>query len=156
MKFRRVFLDLALLFITGFLWLVGFLYLVQLFSSKQLEHPMVISLLGIAVFGTVIFGTQIMYFLHQILHLIVNYQSFSQASVTLIRKVRRNIGFVSISFLFSMPFFVTIANSDDAPGVILLGFAIICVPFAIYIFSQIIEELFESALNLQTDHDLTV
>lgn len=156
MKFRRTILDLALLFITGVIWLVGFLYLIQIFTAKSLGHPVVISFLGITILGTVIFGTQIMFFLHRMLRLIIDHQAFSQKSIKLVKKIRRNIGFISVCFIFAMPFFITIANIENAPGVGLMGFALICVPFAVYILSQIIEDLFISAFNLQKDHDLTV
>lgn len=156
MKFRRTILDLALLFITGVIWLMGFLYVIQVSTSRQLEHPIVISLLGITMLGTVIFGTQIMYFLHRMLALIANHKAFLLASINLVKKIRRDIGCISLCFLFAMPFFVTAADADDAPGVVLLGAAVVCALFAIYVLSQIIEDLFVSAFHLQKDHDLTV
>lgn len=156
LKFRRMILNLALLFITGFLWLIGFFYILQVTTSEHLEYPLVVGLLGITVGGTVICGTQIMYFLHKILQLIINHHAFSQGAITLVKRVRRNIGIISLCFIFALPFFFTAAQADDAPGVVLLGFAVVCTPFAIYILSQIIEDLFISAFNLQKDHDLTV
>lgn len=156
LKFRHVVLDLALLFITGFLWLIGFFYILQVTTSEHIQHPIVIGLLGITVGGTIIWRTQIMYFLHKIRQLIIKQQAFSQSAITLVKKVRRNIGIISLCFIFMLPFFFTAAQADDAPGLVLLGFAVVCTPFAIYILSQIIEDLFVSAFNLQKDHDLTV
>nr|WP_283777552.1 DUF2975 domain-containing protein [Loigolactobacillus coryniformis] len=94
--------------------------------------------------------------MHKILQLIINHHAFSQGAITLVKRVRRNIGIISLCFIFALPFFFTAAQADDAPGVVLLGFAVVCTPFAIYILSQIIEDLFISAFNLQKDHDLTV
>ncbi|WP_412989852.1 DUF2975 domain-containing protein [Pediococcus siamensis] len=156
MKFRQLFLNLALLAIALLLWLVGFLYLIQVLTGPKLQHPVVIACLGVTVLGTVILGTQIMYFLHRMLTLIANHQAFSTTSIVLVKKIRRDIGIVSLCFIFAMPFFFTVAQLDDAPGVVLLGFATVCAPFAVYILSQIIEDLFTSALNLQKDHDLTI
>ena len=48
-----------------------------------------------------------------------------------------------------------VADLDDAPGLMLVGIAVVFIPFAVYINKRA-GKLLEHAILLKTDHDLTV
>ncbi len=48
------------------------------------------------------------------------------------------------------------ADLDDAPGLMLVGIAVVFIPFAVYTLTSVLENLLEHAILLKTDHDLTV
>lgn len=54
-----------------------------------------------------------------------------------------------------LPKFMKVADLDDAPGLMLVGIAVVFIPFAVYINKRA-GKLLEHAILLKTDHDLTV
>ncbi|MCZ1935655.1 DUF2975 domain-containing protein, partial [Enterococcus faecium] len=54
------------------------------------------------------------------------------------------------------PKFMKVADLDDAPGLMLVGIAVVFIPFAVYTLTSVLEKLLEHAILLKTDHDLTV
>lgn len=49
-----------------------------------------------------------------------------------------------------------VADLDDAPGLMLVGIAVVFIPFAVYTLTSVLEKLLEHEILLKTDNDLTV
>jgi hypothetical protein len=56
----------------------------------------------------------------------------------------------------AMPFVFALADSDDAPGAVLIGAAIACAPLIVATFAAVLKKLVRSAIDLKTENDLTI
>ena len=83
-------------------------------------------------------------------------QAFSEASVAGLKAIR-NCG-LAISGLFAlgMPYIFYVGDRDDAPGVVAIGLVIIFASFVIATAAAVFQRLFQNAVDLKTEHDLTV
>ncbi|WP_333780852.1 DUF2975 domain-containing protein [Latilactobacillus curvatus] len=90
------------------------------------------------------------------LRLIEHHQVFLPQTLRYVSAIRKAILVASLTALFALPFFYRITQLEDAPGLMLLGLGLIFIPFAILILMQIVEDLFKSAIALQSEVDLTV
>jgi hypothetical protein len=55
-----------------------------------------------------------------------------------------------------MPYIFIVAERDDAPGVVLLGLIFTFAPMAVAVFSAILQQLLQNAINLKSENELTV
>lgn len=93
----------------------------------------------------------------KLLSLIDKNKAFSQASVRVMRNVKYS-GFI-ISGLFAtwLPLAYHAAQTDDAPGLILLfGTIFVGVPFVVAVLAGVAQKLFQSAIAIKSENDLTV
>ncbi|MCS5464277.1 DUF2975 domain-containing protein [Enterococcus lactis] len=72
------------------------------------------------------------------------------------KKIERTILIIGFAFFGLLPKFLKVADLDDAPGLMLVGIAVVFIPFAVYTLTSVLENLLEHAILLKTDHDLTV
>ncbi len=82
--------------------------------------------------------------------------AFSDRSVRALRAIKRAAAAASLILLAGMPAAFGIAQSDDAPGLVLFAFALACSPIAVAVFAAVLEKLLKSAIALQSENDLTV
>ena len=54
-----------------------------------------------------------------------------------------------------MPLFYLIAEKDDAPGIILIGMALIFASMVIAVFA-VLQKLLKEAIDIKSENDLTV
>ncbi len=93
----------------------------------------------------------------KLLSLIDNNKAFTNASVRTMRNVKY-CGFI-ISALFAtwMPLVFRVADNDDAPGMILIfGAIFVGIPFVIAVFAGVAQRLFQNAIDIKKENDLTV
>jgi hypothetical protein len=55
-----------------------------------------------------------------------------------------------------VPLLYPFADQDDAPGVLIVGFVIACVPIVVSVFAAVMEKLFKNAIQIKSENDLTV
>lgn len=92
-----------------------------------------------------------------LLNLIDKHKAFTEASVRAMKNVKY-CGFV-ISGLFAtwMPLVFRAAENEDAPGMILIfGAIFVGIPFVVAIFAGVAERLFQNAIDIKSENDLTV
>lgn len=92
-----------------------------------------------------------------LLNLVDKNKAFTKASVKAMKNVKY-CGFI-ISALFAtwMPLVFHAAQNEDAPGMILIfGAIFIGVPFVIAIFAGVAQRLFQNAIDIKKENDLTV
>lgn len=82
--------------------------------------------------------------------------AFSELSVRALKKIKY-CGF-SISFIFVAmePVLYIMARQEDAPGLIVLGLAVIFASFVIAIFGALLERLLQNIIHLNLENELTV
>lgn len=155
-KAKSILLHGALVIFGAVFVIATLLVTVQLVTSKQLQHPVAIGSLVVAAYlvtSSVLYG---LWQIKKLLALIEARQAFTQRTLPLVRKIRGAITFISFASLLVLPAFYQGAQAEDAPGLMLLGIALVLVPFAVWAFAVIVEELFKSAISLQEDVDYTI
>lgn len=61
-----------------------------------------------------------------------------------------------ILMLGFVPLLYPIAQLQDAPGLLVIGFAFSCIPFVVSLFASVMEKLFQNALDLKSENELTI
>jgi hypothetical protein len=55
-----------------------------------------------------------------------------------------------------MPFLVSVADKDDAPGAVGFGLIFILVSIVVATFAAVLERLVQNGLDIKSENDLTV
>lgn len=82
--------------------------------------------------------------------------AFSDASVTQIKTIEYCAFAISVLYALMMPFIIYLADLDDAPGAAVLGLMCIISPLVVGVFAAVLQRLFQSAIELKSENDLTV
>lgn len=99
------------------------------------------------------------YALHQtmkLLHFIETNTAFSIAALTALQKIKLCGITIAALFTAGMPYVYYVADKDDAPGVIAIGLVIIAASVVVAVFAAVLSRLFQSALEIKAENDLTV
>jgi hypothetical protein len=148
-----LFLKLVLLFFSvGVLVLSGFL-LYQIIQSDSLGYYRPI-LIG-AVFSTI----PLLYVFYQaflLLNNIDNNLSLSESSVNSLRIIKVCSFLISLLYLIGSPFIFTIAQRDDAPGVVLINIILLLGSFSVGVFADILQKLLINAIGYKSENELTI
>jgi hypothetical protein len=92
----------------------------------------------------------------KLLHYIDTNISFSPVSLKALRIIKFCGIAISICYAAGIPYLFRVADLDDAPGLILLSVAFACVPLIVATFAMVLQKLFQSALEIKSENDLTV
>lgn len=92
----------------------------------------------------------------KLLGFIDNNLAFSDLSVRSLRNIKYCASIIGVIYLCGVPLLLPFANIDDAPGVLLFGFAFACVPIIVSIFASVLQKLIQNALDIKHENDLTV
>lgn len=82
-------------------------------------------------------------------------QAFSQRSVAALKKTKCSAAAISALYVAGMPYIFYLAGRDDAPGLAAIGFVIIFAAFVIAVAAAVFENLFQSAVDIKNENDLT-
>jgi hypothetical protein len=83
-------------------------------------------------------------------------KAFSQTSVNALKNIKYCALIISALFTAGMPYIFTIADKDDAPGVVLIGFVIIGASFVVATAAAVFQRLLQNAVDIKSENDLTV
>ncbi|MBM7712398.1 DUF2975 domain-containing protein [Enterococcus xiangfangensis] len=147
-------LRAALVMIALLVAFITVIFTIQFFSEGKV--PLFVSSLFVSFIVVVLLGFRVLFLLAKILSYIKKSEAFSMKTLKVVSSIKQTILAMSIVFLGILPFFYTVADQDDAPGFLVIGFALVSIPFTVFIFSQIVEELFKSATELKADNELTI
>ncbi len=92
----------------------------------------------------------------QLLSYIDKNKAFSQVSVNALKYIKYCGIAISTFYTACMPYIYYVADKDDAPGVVALGFVIIFASFVIATAAAVIQRLFQNAVDIKSENDLTV
>ncbi len=92
----------------------------------------------------------------KLLGLIDRNMAFSEGSVRALKNIKICALIVGIIYLSGVPLLYPFADLDDAPGVLLIGFALACIPIIVSIFASVLQKLIQNAIDIKTENDLTV
>lgn len=152
---RKVNLLRAALVLIGLLALLMAMVISFQFFQATEKGPVVILFFLVLVIA-VLLGFRVLFFLNRILTCIKGPDAFSNKTLKLVVQVKNTILAIGVIMLGILPFFYQAADTEDAPGVMVIGLIIVIIPFIAYIFSQIVEELFKKATSIQAESNLTI
>lgn len=81
---------------------------------------------------------------------------FSKDSIKALRTAKFAALTVGAALLAEMPLIYSAAQEEDAPGLIIFGFAFAMVPIVVGVFAGVLQQLIQKALDLKSENDLTV
>ena len=82
--------------------------------------------------------------------------AFSESSVKALRAIMFSAIAMGACYAFAQPRVFVFAELDDAPGVILVGWAINGAPIVVATFAAVLQKLIRSGVDMKAEQDLTV
>lgn len=154
---KTILLRTAIIGLSGVLALFGFLLGVQLVSHQLLAGlSWQGGLMLFSLYLCLILALIAAYFLNQLLTFVLEENVFSAEALQKLHQIKRVIGGIWIVFLGILPNFYRYAQLDDAPGMVLLGGALTCLPLIFYIFSAVLEQLLVTSIKLKEEMEWTI
>lgn len=83
-------------------------------------------------------------------------EAFSQGSVNALKVMKYCAYIISGLYAAGMPYIFYVADRDDAPGVAAIGFVIIGASFVMATAAAVFQKLFQNAVDIKSENDLTV
>lgn len=82
--------------------------------------------------------------------------AFSESSVNALKIIKYCALAIGILYTAEFPFLFSLAEADDAPGLALIGLVIVFASLVIAVFAAVLQKLFQNALDIQSENELTV
>lgn len=92
----------------------------------------------------------------QLLNYIDENKAFTDLSIKALKNIKYCAMIISILFAAGMPYIYYVADKDDAPGVVAIGLIIIFASFVIATAAALFQQLFQNAVDIKSENDLTV
>ncbi|WP_028563491.1 DUF2975 domain-containing protein [Paenibacillus pinihumi] len=92
----------------------------------------------------------------RLLSYIDNNNAFSELSVKALKKIKYCALAISALYIAALPFLYFMADQDDAPGILAIGFVIVFAAIVIAVFAAVLQKLLKSAIDIKSENDLTV
>lgn len=128
-------------------------------SGAAIEYPGADTLLYILIGGLYLSVIPFFLALYQGLKLL-NYidknQAFAETSVSALKIIKYCGIAISLCYAVGIPYLFHAAELDDAPGLGLIALAFTCIPLVFSTFAAVLEKLFQNAINIKSENDLTV
>lgn len=82
--------------------------------------------------------------------------AFSNLSVNSLKNIKYCALVIGLIYGVCLPSFYTIADKEDAPGIMLIGLVFTFAPLVVSVFAAILQKLLKNAINMKLENDLTV
>ena len=82
--------------------------------------------------------------------------AFSELSVKALRNIKYCAITISALYAAGMPFLVSVADKDDAPGAVGFGLIFILASIVVATFAAVLQRLVRNGLDMKSENDLTV
>lgn len=83
-------------------------------------------------------------------------KAFTTASVEALRRIKYAAGTISVLYALGLPYLFSVATRDDTPGIFKLGMVVVFASFVIATAAGVFERLFQNAVEIKSENDLTV
>ena len=127
-------------------------------TDKNPDDPILIPF-RFVVLGLYLASIPFHYALYQawkLLGLIDKKMAFTSQSVAALKKIKRSAIIIAVLFITYMPLILNVAQIEDAPGVAAIGVIIIFMSSVIAVFTGLLQKLFQNAVDIKSENDLTV
>lgn len=157
MKSKLFFIQLIVSVFCFVPLLLGTLLTIQLSTNPTNPFSNWQTTLFILVLYLILLVTLLLnFFLLRLVKTFPSKETFTKKSLKLISKIRSCLLCITILAFGILPKFYQIADMSDSPGILLIAFVLLFIPFFIYILSSILIDLLKQAIYLKIDYDLTV
>lgn len=157
MKSKLFFIQLIVSVFCFVPLLLGTLLTIQLSTNPTNPFSNWQTTLFILVLYLILLVTLLLnFFLLRLVKTFPSKETFTKKSLNLISKIRSCLLCITILAFGILPKFYQIADMSDSPGILLIAFVLLFIPFFIYILSSILIDLLKQAIYLKNDYDLTV
>src|SRR3989344_433111 len=82
--------------------------------------------------------------------------AFSELSVKALQNIKYCAITISALYVAGMPFLVSVADKDDAPGVVGFGIIFVFASIVVANFATVLQKLVQGGLDIKSENDLTV
>lgn len=82
--------------------------------------------------------------------------AFSKLSIKALRRIKYCSFIISTLYAIGLPYIFMLAQEDDAPGLALLGLIFTFGPFVIGAAAAVFQRIFQNALDIKFENELTV
>lgn len=82
--------------------------------------------------------------------------AFSMRGVRALKYIKYSAISISIFYLIEMPYIFSVAEADDAPGVVAIGLVIIFASTVIATFAAVLQKLLQNVVEIKSENELTV
>lgn len=83
-------------------------------------------------------------------------KAFSEQTVAALQKIKYCGIVISAIYVLGMPAIYLVAETDDAPGLIVIGMAFAGAPLVVAVFAALMQKLVQSAIEIKHENELTV
>lgn len=114
---------------------------------------------GVIFLGMYVSAVPFFFALYQALKLldyIDRNDAFTDGAVKALKDIKYAAFAISTLYTVGMPYIFYVGDRDDAPGVVALGFVIAGASFVIAIAAAVFQKLFQNAVDIKSENDLTV
>lgn len=134
-----------------------FLFNIQIFTSENVEaFPIEFMIAFIAIEIIFVLVLACIFFVYKIITKIIDQNFFTNLVLSYLKNIKSLVQGVFVLSVFTLPMFYWIAQTDDAPGLVLFGIGICFIPFVATVFLLVINELFEQMIQIKEENDYTV
>ena len=152
-------LKITLLVIACVVILLGIFALPDMWRGGQAEFPLVAFVFPPMVLG--LYATMLPFFFglwqaFKLISYVEKNKTFSDLSVQAIKKIKYAALVIGIIYMSGLPLLYPIADTDDAPGLLLFGFLFASIPIVVAVFAEVLERLLQNAVDLKSENELTV
>lgn len=120
----------------------------------QFAHLVTPGLIGI--YATIIPFLFALYQAFKLLRLIDQSDAFSASAIRALHSIKLCAIAMTALYAVALPLAFVIAQLDDAPGLVLIATAFACSPLIVATFAAVLQKLVRSAVDMKTEHDLTI
>lgn len=157
MKSKLFFIQLIVSVFCFVPLLLGTLLTIQLSTNPTNPFSNWQTTLFILVLYLILLVTLLLnFFLLRLVKTFPSKETFTKKSLKLSSKIRSCLLCITILAFGILPKVYQIADMSDSPGILLIAFVLLFIPFFIYILSSILIDLLKQAIYLKNDYDLTV
>lgn len=158
-RLSTIFLKIVIFFM-GIAALVFCVFILPEFANRMtiipegafLKYPFLI-----CAFTTMIIFFFALYQAIKLLGYIDKSEVFSNPSIKTLKNMKiSGIIMTLLLYLSSMPMAYLVAEAEDAPGLIIIGFAICSIPLVVAIFIAVLQRLLQEAIDIKSENDFTV
>lgn len=125
----------------------------NIWKGGSAEFPQASSALLLIIIGMYVTVVPFFIVLWQTLKLL-NYidknETFSDLSIKALKNIKYCAIIIGVLYMGGEPLLFPIADADDAPGLVVIGFAVACIPFVVAAFAAVLERLFQDAINMKS------
>ncbi|MCI1912976.1 MAG: DUF2975 domain-containing protein [Schleiferilactobacillus harbinensis] len=112
-------------------------------------------------FGAGIYGAAVSFYVaawlaSRLLFAADHNQAFTTRVVQLLRWLKWSTAAMTLAICGTLPQIYVATQSEDAPGMMLIGLCFTAVPLVVTIFLAILQRLWQTALQYKEEHDLTI